>query len=82
MKMGVEEDLLNLFHIPMFDESLRRAEGLFRRRGRASEGRERGGVVTKGGGNKKAMSQRGRKNVSSYLITPEMFGITEEAARA
>lgn len=44
MKMGVGKDLLHLFHIPVFDESLRMAEGLFRRRETASEGREREGT--------------------------------------
>lgn len=53
MKMGVGKDLLHLFHILEFDESLRMAEGLFRRRETASEGRERGDPVTKGGGDNK-----------------------------
>lgn len=34
--------MLNLFHTPMFEESLRGAEGLLRKREMASEGRERG----------------------------------------
>lgn len=56
-------------------------EGLSGRREMASEARERGATVTKGrGDNKERLCHKeGRKNVSRYIITPEIFRSREEA---
>lgn len=60
------------------------AEGPFRRREMASEGRERGDTVTKGGGDNKERPchREGRRNVSRYIRTPEISGVREEASGA
>lgn len=72
--------MLNLFHTPMFEESLRGAEGLLRKREMASEGRERGSQSQREERTTNRLCHREGRRMSAG--TPEIFRVREEAPGA
>lgn len=67
MAGGGGSDLLNLFYTLMFDESLRMAEGLFRKREMASEGMGREDTAVSEGGSRERPSHREERKMSAKM---------------